>query len=246
MKDWYDDENFWYHLEPFLFDQEKWDGIREEVDQLTGLLRIEQKSKILDLCCGPGRHTLEFARRGHQVTGVDRTKRYLKSAKEQAQTEGLNIEFIESDMRLFKRENTYDAAIMMFTSFGYFERPADDQKVIKNVYKSLKPSGSFILELVGKEVLTRIFRKRDWREAHGTFLLEERKPDETWEHLCNRWIIFKDNSKKEFEFRLRIYSATELVKLLKECGFQETHVYGDLKSSPYNQEANRLVVLACK
>jgi SAM-dependent methyltransferase len=246
MKDWYDDDNFWYHLEPFLFDQKKWDGIREEVDQLCELLQIERQLKILDLCCGPGRHTLEFARRGHQVTGVDRTKRYLKSAKEQAQSEGLNIEFIESDMRLFKCENTYNAAIMMFTSFGYFDDPTDDRKVIANVFTSLKPNGSFIIELMGKEVLTRIFAPRDWREAHGTFLLEERKPDATWEHLCNRWIIFRDNSKNEFEFRLRIYSATELVRLLKECGFQETHVYGDLKGSSYNQEANRLVVLAFK
>lgn len=246
MKDWYNDDNFWYYLEPFLFDQDKWDGIREEVDQLTRLLRIERQSKILDLCCGPGRHSLEFARRGYQVTGVDRTKRYLKSAKEQAHSEGLNIEFIESDMRLFKRENTYDGAIMMFTSFGYFESPADDRKVIENVFHSLKPGGSFVIDLVGKEVLTRIFRQRDWREAHGTFLLEERKPDETWEHLCNHWIIFKDNSKKEFDFKLRIYSASELMKLLKECGFQEIHVYGDLENSPYNQDASRLVVLACK
>lgn len=74
----------------------------------------------------------------------------------------MKVEFVQDDMREFRRPVAFDAVINMFTSFGYFEDQADDRKVVNNVYESLKPGGSFLLELMGKEVMSRIYQERTW------------------------------------------------------------------------------------
>jgi len=136
--------------------------------------------------------------------------------------------------------------INVFTSFGYFEEAADDKRVLENVYKSLKNDGKLLLELIGKEVLARIFRERDWREEEDILILEERKPSKDWGTIENRWIIFKDGKKYEYSFSYKLYSAVELSNLLQECGFKGVDVYGDFGGSPYDQTAKRLVVVAHK
>jgi SAM-dependent methyltransferase len=246
LKDWFENDEFWRHLEPFLFDDERWNTACEEVDQIVALLKLKKGNSILDLCCGPGRHSLELAKRGFRVTGVDRTNFYLTKAKRQAEKENLAVEFLKKDMRKFIRKEAFNTVMMMFTSFGYFEKSAQDYQVLDNIFQSLKKNGLLLLDLMGKEIVIRTFRPRDWRELNGTFLLEERDPDEKWEFLFNRWILFKDNSRYEFQFKIKIYSAVELSNLLKDCGFRKIDIYGALRGSAYDQSADRLVVVAKK
>ena len=94
LKSWYRDDHFWKVVEPILFGAQRVANAATEVDQLTKLLQLESPAKVLDLCCGVGRHSLEFARRGFAVTGVDRTGVYLRRAQKQANNEGLEIEFV--------------------------------------------------------------------------------------------------------------------------------------------------------
>ncbi|NIT57732.1 MAG: methyltransferase domain-containing protein, partial [Aliifodinibius sp.] len=115
-------------------------------------LGIEASSPILDLGCGIGRHTLELAHRGFTVTGVDRTQTYLNKAREKARIGGLEVEFVQADMRSFRRTGAFEAVINLFSSFGYFENPEEDRRVVENVYDSLKPGGRFLVEMMGKEV----------------------------------------------------------------------------------------------
>jgi SAM-dependent methyltransferase len=190
--------------------------------------------------------TLELARRGFQVTGVDRTRPYLDSASRQAETEGLEIEFVQSDMRDFCRPDAFDAVVNLFTSFGYFEDPEDDRQVALNVYRSLKPGGVFLIDMMGKEVLARIFSERDWYEEDGVLILQERKITKNWSWMENRWIIFVDNNRAELNLSHRIYSAVELTSLLTECGFAPIDAYGNLDGSAYDHLARRLVVVAHK
>jgi len=120
------------------------------------------------------------ARRGFSITAVDRTALYLKKAKRKADVEGLNIEFVHEDMRRFCRPNSYDGVINLYTSFGYFEDPEDDQKVLINIHRSLKSNGKLVMDLMGKEILARIFRERDWHEENGIIIMEERKISKDW------------------------------------------------------------------
>lgn len=243
---WYEDDNSWKGLYPILFSKERWRNASGEVEKVITLLNLTPGCRILDLCCGPGRHSLELAGRGFHVTGVDRTAFYLKKAKEKADSQGLNIEFIKDGMECFLRPEFYDTVLSLFTSFGYFEDPRDDQRVLLNIHSSLKKNGKLLMDLIGKEVLARIFQERDWHEENGTLILEERKVSNDWSWSENHLIILKGEIRKDFRFAHRIYSAVELSALLKECGFASVHVYGDLEGSPYDHKAQRLIIVAEK
>lgn len=134
---WYEDENFWETFQPVLFNEDRIKNTPLEVDKIINLLNIKEGSKILDLCCGVGRHSIELAKRGFTVIGVDSNEEYLKMAIKKSKKEKVNIEFIKDDMRNFYRENHFDIIINMFTSFGFFEDMLDDKKVIENSYISL-------------------------------------------------------------------------------------------------------------
>lgn len=245
-KTWFQNTDFWRTVRPILFRQRRWELAAEDVNNLISLLKLKRGARILDLCCGVGRHALEFARRGYVVTGVDLTAMYIREARKRAKREGLAIDFLRQDMRRFRRTNTFDVVINLFTSFGYFPTQRDDMRVAEHMHTALKKGGSFVIELMGKEVLARIYRPRDWYELEGTIIMEERTPSKDWSTLENRWIILKGNRRKEFRFKIRFYSAAELCTLLKHAGFRKTEVYGDLAGVPYDSKASRLIVVARK
>ncbi len=245
-KKWHEDEHFWERTAPIQFSERRWAAAPEEVEKIVALLDLDPAASVLDLCCGPGRHALELARRGYQVTGVDRTFAYLKDGRQQAEAEGLKIEFVQEDMREFRRRGAYDAAINIFTSFGFFDDPEEDKQALRNVYASLKSGGKFLLDVMGKEVLARIFRERDWAEEDGTILLQEPKLCDGWSRVETRWIIIRGREREEFTVSLRLYSGSELAALLKEVGFSRVELFGNLEGTAYNQHARRLVALAVR
>jgi len=243
---WYENEAFWKNFEPVLFHKKRIEDATHEVDYIIRLLNLEKNLKILDLACGPGRHALEFARRKHTVTGVDRTLYYLEKARQLAAKENLQIEFLQSDMRNFVRDEAYDLVLNLFSSFGYFEHPADDKKVLQNIHKSLKQGGYVLFDIMGKEILARIFQEKGWQEIDGHLWLEDRQIKDNWGYIENRWILIKNNKRFEHHFRLRLYSADEFTTLLSESGFSKVTVYGSLKGTDYDHKAERLIISARK
>lgn len=217
-----------------------------EVDQVLALLKLDPGARILDLPCGIGRHSLEFSRRGYRVTGVDRTRNYLRQAQRQAKKEGLDVEWIQQDMRRFARLRAFDAAINLFTSFGYFDDQADDRKVLANFFRSLKPGGKLLMDLMGKEVLAKKFQPRSWSEEDGTIILEERLLTRHWSWIESRWTLIKGRSMRAFRVAHRLYSAEELASLLQAVGFRKVSIYGNLVGGHYDHLATRLVALALK
>ncbi len=246
MPPWFADDNFWREFEDALFPPERWEAAKQETQYLISLLNLPEDATVLDLCCGPGRHTLQLARYGFRVTGVDGTFYYLQKLNRQARKENLTVETVCDDMKNFSRENYYQAAISMFTSFGYFEEEDDNRRVLSNIYRSLQPGGWLLMEMAGKDILMRNFQPRDWHESEDVFLLEEREVDSEWQYISNRWILFKKGKKYEFSFKLHLYSARELSDLLHSCGFIDVAVFGGLDQSPYDADAKRLVVTAMK
>jgi SAM-dependent methyltransferase len=247
-KPWHEDDSFWETWGPVMFTPQKIADAVEEVTKIVKLLDIRPGSSILDLCCGIGRHSLELARRGYQVTGVDRTMGYLDKAKRQAKEESLDIEFVQGDMRFFSRPDEFDIAISMYTSFSYFEDPQEDKRVVKNVFESLKIGGRFIIQMHGKETLAKIFKERDWNEYKdaGVIVLHERKVSQNWSWMENRWIMLKGNERIENVISHRLYAGSEITALLRDCGFNRVDVYGDLEGSPYDHTARQLVAVGYK
>ena len=246
LKAWHEDDRFWEKVSPIVFGQQCRESTAPQINQITALLGLKPPLMILDLCCGLGRHSMELARRGFAVTGVDRTAIYLEKAKKQAAAEKLQIEFIQEDMRKFCRPDTFEIVLNFYTSFGYFENPAEDRRVIVNMEKSLKKGGRLVMDMAGKEILARIFRERDWHEEDGVIWLEERKVSKDWTWIDNRWILLRGDKRDEFRVSHRLYSAAELAALLKDCGFRSVDIYGNLAGAPYDHTAERLVVVAHK
>jgi SAM-dependent methyltransferase len=243
---WYEDDSFWEHVAPIMFGETCWKSTAPQITQLTALLGLHPPAAVLDLCCGMGRHSLELARRGFTVTGVDRTAAYLDRARKLAQKEKLPVEFIRDDMRRFVQPDRYDLVLNLFTSFGYFENPAEDRRVLVNMAQSLKPGGRLVLEMTGKEIVARTFRERDWREEAGVMWLEERKVSQDWSWVDSRWILLRGAQREEFRVSHRLYSAVELTALLRDCGFPRIEIHGNLAGAPYDHTAERLVVVAGK
>ncbi len=246
LKAWYDDEEFWTSMMMVWFQKNRLMETPAEVDQIVRLMGVKRRACVLDFGCGLGRHALELARRGYQVTGVDRTKTYLSMAKGYAEREGLKVEWALQDMRKFRRPNAYDGAINLFTTFGYFENQADDKKVLVNVHRSLKKGGVFVIDTLGKEALARNFQERTWSEHDGVIALEERRVSKDWGWLESQWTLVKGKVRRTFNINIRIYSAVELTTLLKESGFRSVSVYGHLTGDPYDHTAKRLVAVAQK
>jgi len=246
VKPWHEDDSFWETWGPVLFTPLRIQNAVEGVDKTVRLLQIAPGARVLDLGCGVGRHSLELARRGFKVTGVDRTKSYLKQAREKAEKEKLDIELVQSDMRAFRRPGAFDAVINLFTTFGYFEDINDDRKVIANVYDSLKPGGTFIMDTLGKETLAKVFQKRTWEELDGTIVLQEHTISQNWSWMQNRWIMLRGNERIENTISHRLYAATELAALLTSGGFSRVDVFGDGDGHPYDETARRLVVVGHK
>lgn len=243
---WYDEERFWREMSSFLFYRGRLAATPEETENLIQLLALKPGARILDLCCGRGRHSLELARRGYHVTGVDRTAAYLRKARADAKKEKLDVEFVKSDMREFVRPDTFDAAINMFTSFGYFEDIEDDFKVVANLFSSLKGGGKLLIDTMGKEIIARIFRERDWHELDGNILLEEREVSRDWSWMETRWILLRGDRRDNFTLSLRLYSAAELSGLVQRAGFEKLRTCGSLAGDPYNVKAKRMVLVARK
>lgn len=244
---WYSEDAFWQLFEPVLFSPQRVARAKEEVDRLEQLLPIGPGASVLDLCCGTGRHSLELARRGCDVTGVDRTLTYIEKAQAAAAAEELAAVFTVADMRDFCEPRRYDVVVNLFGSFGYLEDPEDDRKVAANAYASLRPGGQFLIETMGKEILARGFQANDWEEREdGLLLLSEKRITQNWSRVETRWIAIRGTERAEYRVAIRSYSAVELSSLLAQCGFSELQVYGSLGGIEYNEHAQRLVVIGRK
>lgn len=253
-KEWFNDEEFWGQYAPIMFDEGRWTEVPIVADAVTRLANLNlygvqtQASgpSILDLCCGFGRITLEFARRGFSPTGVDITEAYLMTAREDSAHEKLDIEFVHQDVRSFKRRKAFDAAVNLYNSFGYFENPGDDLLFLKNAHYSLREGGAFIIDVLGKEIAVRDYIIADWFERAGYTVLTESYPVDSWTSTWNRWILIKDGQRWEKTFVQRLYAASELRTLLRAAGFSTVELYGEWDESPYDEKARTLIAVARK
>jgi len=242
MTDWYEDESFWEALEPFLFPEERMGAAVGEVDQVLELLDFEGQH-VLDLCCGPGRHAIEMARRGYAVTGVDRSPYLLGKARDNAAAGRVGVEWVNADMREFSRAESFDLVINMFTSFGFFDDKDDDLVVLRNIHASLRAGGVFVLETIGKEWLANVFQPTSADEVPEGLLVQRREIFDDWSRIRNEWIVIRDGRSRSFTFHHTIYSGQELKDRFLQAGFHDVRVYGDLDGSEYGPGAERLVAV---
>ena len=244
--EWFDNEEFWRETFSFMFPEERIASADDTVGKVLELTKVNGKS-ALDLCCGPGRCSIALSKRGFSVTGVDRTKYLLDKARSRARTAKVRIEWIDADMRDFVRPESYDLALSMFTSFGYFENRNEDEKVLSNVFRSLRPGGAFVLDIMGKEMLAKIFQPTSAETLpDGSLLVEQRQIIDGWSRILNEWTIVRKGRARKFALHLNLYSGQELREKLGKCGFRDVKLYGTIDGTSYGPQAKRLIAVGRK
>lgn len=247
QKEWFKDEQFWVDFGPLMFNSGSWEDAYVQINQVVKLLQLEQGSKVLDSCCGVGRHSIELAQKGMEVTGVDLSPAYIEAAKESAATMDLAIDFQLADVREFISPNHFDAALNLYTSYGYFETQEDEELYLKNLFQSLKPGGQLLIDTISKEALARDFIEDEWFEEEGNLICLSYEIIEDFSRLVNRWmIIAPDGSRKDRRFLHKIYSGMEMKAILQKAGFVRIRLFGDLEGAPYDSHVKRLIAVAQK
>jgi SAM-dependent methyltransferase len=235
-------------MTPLFFALRHWKAAPAEARGAVKLLGVKPRAALLDLCCGQGRHSLELARMGFRVTAVDRTAEYLAEAERRAAEEGLAVEFVRDDMRRFARPGAFDGAVNLSTSFGYFEDPADDRRVLVNLHRSLRDGARVLIEMMDRSAVARDFRPHDrYVDESGMTVIEERSLEGDGSLFRKkRTVILPGGDRRRFEVVHRLYFAEELSALLVGCGFDSVRTYGDLTGAAYDDRARSLVAVAVR
>ncbi len=224
----------------------------ERTEQQTGFiveaLALEPEARVLDLACGHGRISLELARRGYRVTGLDLSPRSIEIARETAAREGLEVDFIESDMREIPFEAEFDAVINIFTAFGYFDEESENQRVLDAVARALKPGGAFLIDTINAPALFRRYQERRWEPLEdGTLFLQEHR----YQFLTGRneatWTFIRpDGTLSDLSHSVRLYSPHELARMLEQAGLPVEQTWGNFEGAELSLETFRLIVRARK
>jgi cyclopropane fatty-acyl-phospholipid synthase-like methyltransferase len=222
----------------------------QEVEGILEILKLEQGASILDLCCGQGRHSLELAKRGFRMTGLDLSELHIQQARQTSETQELDIKWLRRDMRDIPDELTasFDAVINMFSAFGYLESQEEDIKVLKAVRRSLKPDGQFLMEIMNREFVIRNYQPKDWHyTSDGLLILEERRFDLlTGQNHVQVHIIEKNGKKTVQGHAMTLYSLSEMKTLYASAGLEMRDVFGALDKRPYEFDCNKMVILAAR
>ena len=196
----------------------------EEVDLLIRTVGLERNDRILDLCCGQGRHSLEFARRGFpHVIGLDRSRYLIRLARKRAKQGDLLVSFHEGDARRFRlREGEFHCVCLLGNSFGYFERPEDDLAVLEAVKRALASGGALVMDLMDGEWMRCNFDPRSWEWIdQNHFVCRERDLAEDGDRLISREVVVHAERgviADQF-YAERLYSKDRLETLLSGAGF---------------------------
>lgn len=196
--------------------------LEKDVDFLIDALKLKKTDRILDLACGHGRHTIELKKRGFNIEGLDFSNHLLKIAEEQAKQENLKINFYKQDIHKINLQKKYDKIFLFFSEFGLF----DAEKVLKNVTKTLKSNGLFLLDCDNIFRVARYLTKHSRAPYEFDFVKMELKEK-------------KRNSNKG----VRYYTFPELKKIFGSSKLRVSSVYGNYEKEELDVNSKRMIII---
>ncbi len=207
------------------------DNTRREVDLVVQSAALEPNDRILDLCCGQGRHSLELARRGFKnVVGIDRSSYLVRLARRRARQSGMAVSFHEGDARKYRyRGEPFHTVMLLGNSFGYFDLEADDEAVLKNVKRHLVSNGTLVLDLTDGDWMRKNFQPRSWEWVDESHLVcRERALSSDGDRLISREVVVHAEMgviTDQF-YAERLYSFERIAALLEKQGFSSVKSHG--------------------
>ncbi|MBD8500295.1 class I SAM-dependent methyltransferase [Paenibacillus arenosi] len=239
MKAWYEQSFGEDYL--LVYKHRDMQGAVEEVQRMVSWLELPEGAHILDLCCGMGRHSLALAEAGYQVTGMDLSEVLLREARLHDQAE--QVEFVHGDMRKLPFENTFDAVVNVFTSFGYFEKDEENSQVITEVSRVLKPGAPFLIDFLNPTYIEIHLVAESEREDEGNRITETRKIEDG---CVKKHIILthlETGEARHYDERVKLYGRESFEQMFSSAGLQLDAVFGGYDGAPYDSETSKRLIM---
>lgn len=235
------------------------DATVQQVGLIEQELRLAKSgARILDVACGTGRHAVSLAARGHYVTCVDISADYLEATGRRARAQGVDVELVQSDMRDLGSlpRRSFDAAINMYTSFGYFDSDEDNVRSLTAIAETLRPGGRLLVDVINRDWFVRNFYPsefaralgaefviRDYEEVRGVTVLHQNIFDPERSRL--RWTCQRIGQDQEYVVvDYRMFSLHELLAVIRDSGLTPIRTVGDYDGRPYDLFSPRLLCVA--
>lgn len=233
--------------------EQSWtENTKEQVDFIINKLGLSGKERILDLACGYGRHSLELARRGYQVTGVDITQAYIDDAREEAKKQKLDATFLCSDIREVKFNNEFDVVLNLSDgAIGYLENDEENLKIFDIISKALKPGGKSFIDIQSGDYADAHFPQNLWDAGEKTLTLSRfewdtqtrimlyAQWDYTYGEILNKPIVQSGNP-------TRLYTEQEIRQIMKDRGLELIATYSDYEGTKASEKGFQLMVYSVK
>jgi SAM-dependent methyltransferase len=243
-----------YHLNPDVDAASRRSQIIDRsVNWLIKNLALKAGDSILDLGCGPGLYAARFARAGLHVTGVDYSHRSIDYAINYASENNLDITYSYQNYLELRDESRYDAALLIYGDFCPLN-PEQRAKLLQNVYRALKPSGKFVLDVSTRVHRKKYANKNSWYAQEEGFwkpgphlVLEEGfdYPEESiW---LDQYTVIEANRKVSvYRNWFQDYTPETISKELEQGGFIVESLWGDLTGQPYTDESEWIGLITRK
>ncbi|MCA1832330.1 MAG: class I SAM-dependent methyltransferase [Actinomycetota bacterium] len=238
------DEDYLYFYESML------DGERNERETtaIIELLGLTPGDTVLDVPCGHGRISNRLAQRGFSVTGVDVTPLFLERARTDAAARGVDVTYIQGDMRSLTFDSEFDALANWFTSFGYFDDETN-RSVLAGFRRALKPGGKLIMEHLNRDRVIRNLPEQGLPPRvilfeHGKdFMTDRIELDALTGRTHTERTIVRDGSVRRTTFTVRTFTFPEIRDWLLGAGFSRVEGFG-AQGEPFSLYSQRTIVIA--
>lgn len=213
--------DFFSHGSPFLrhplLTEER---TRQEIDFLVNSLPLAPGSRVLDLGCGYGRHSIELARRGHRVLGIDPAAAMIEAAEKQAHAEGVDVAFQQVAAEDFTSAEPFDAAICLFTTLGQVAPAShnDNRGLLETVARSLTAGGRFALELPQKQPALASLKPSDRFGDDTNYTEVQRSYQAQTGIVTERFHRVSPARAQTYDLRYRLFSRRDVTGLLAAAG----------------------------
>lgn len=211
------------------------------LSNLLRYLEIPKDAKLLDVACGSGRHSIFLNKQGFEVEGIDISKRNIEMAKKH---ENEKLHFHIHDMRNSLKENCFDYAFNLFTSFGFFKSDDENQKCISAISESLKSGGVFTLDFLNPYRVIHNLVKEEVKTIDGIeFHLKRRFDGES----IIKEIEFHSNGKDHhFEERVKAIRRLTFLEYFRNANFMLVQIFGDYELNDYIPESSERMIFIVK
>lgn len=228
FESWFDTP--YYHL---LYSNRDYTEAENFITKLTQELQLPQSSKIIDLACGKGRHSVFLNKLGYDVLGLDLSQQSIEFDK---QFENESLTFKVHDMRNPIDSEPVNAVFNLFTSFGYFDNETDDRNVFKSVYNSLKPESFFVLDYLNEEFVTRTLVPETTIHREGIDFHISKKIE--GRHIIKDISFEIDGEAKHFFEKVKLHTLETIENYASECGFERVKIWGDYQLNDFKKEVS--------